>query len=84
MLVCLNLNIMSFGELLKKYVYSFRFRLGASLNCIIDNIYSSNVPLHSDIMGLVASYFNCVSYHSLVDTLFLHLFIFTCVKHNYL
>ena len=47
--MCVNLNIMSFGELLRKYVYSFRFRLGASLNCIIDNIYSSNVPLHSDI-----------------------------------
>ena len=45
--MCVNLNIMSFGELLRKYVYSFRFRLGASLNCIIDNIYSSNVPLHS-------------------------------------
>ena len=44
--MCVNLNIMSFGELLGKYVYSFRFRLGASLNCII---YSSNVPLHSDI-----------------------------------
>ena len=47
--MCLYLNIMSFGELLRKYVYSFRFRLGALLNCIIDNMYSSNVPLHSDI-----------------------------------
>ena len=47
--MCVNLNIMSFGELLGKYVYSFRSRLGDSLNCIIDNIYSSNVPLHSDI-----------------------------------
>ena len=44
--MCVNLNIMSFRELLKKYVYSFRLRLGASLNCNIDNIYSSNVPLH--------------------------------------
>ena len=47
--MCVNLNIMSFGELLRKYVYSFRLRLGASLYCIIVNIYSSNVPLHSDI-----------------------------------
>ena len=39
----------SFGELLMKYVYSFRSRLGAWLNCIIDNIYGSNIPLHSDI-----------------------------------
>ena len=39
---------MSFGELLRKYVYSFRARLGASLNCVIDNIYSFNVPLQSD------------------------------------
>ena len=31
-------------------VYSFRSRLGASLSCIIDNIYSSNVPLHPDII----------------------------------
>ena len=47
--MCINLNIMSFGELLRKYVHSFRFRLGVSLNCIINNIYSSIVPLHSDI-----------------------------------
>ena len=46
--MCVNLNIMSFGELLRKYVYNFSFKLGASLNCIIDNIYSSNIHLHSD------------------------------------
>ena len=44
--MCVNLNLMSFRELLRKYVYSFRFRLGVSLSCIIDNIYISNVPLH--------------------------------------
>ena len=44
-----SLNIMSFGELLRKYVYSFRFRLGVSLSCNIDNIYNSSVPLYSDI-----------------------------------
>ena len=47
--MCVNLNIMSFGEFLRKYVYSFRSRLGTSLNCITDNVYSSNIPLHSDI-----------------------------------
>ena len=47
--MCANHNIMSIGELLRKYVYSFRLRLGASLNCITGIIYSSNVPLHSDI-----------------------------------
>ena len=46
--MCLRLNIMSFGELIRKYVYSFRSRLGASLNCIIDKIYNSNVSLHSN------------------------------------
>ena len=50
-----NLNIMSFGELPRKYVYSFRLRMGVSLNCIIDNIYSSNVPLHSDIWAWLHS-----------------------------
>ena len=44
-----SLIIISLGELLRKYVDSFRSRLGASLNCIIDNIYNSNVPLHSNI-----------------------------------
>ena len=47
--MCVNINIIAFGELLRKYGYSFRSRLGASLNCIIDNIYSSNVPLQSNI-----------------------------------
>ena len=47
--MCVNLNLMSFRELLRKYVYSFRFRLGVSLSCIIDNIYISNVPLHTII-----------------------------------
>ena len=43
--MCVCLNLTSYGELLRKYVYSFRSRL----SCIIDNIYSSNVPLHSVI-----------------------------------
>ena len=47
--MCVNLNIMSFDELLRKFVYRFRYRLGTSLNCIIDNMFSSNVLLYSDI-----------------------------------
>ena len=46
MCVCLN---MSFGELLRKYLYSFRLRLSGSLNSIINNIYMSIVPLYSNI-----------------------------------
>ena len=36
-----NLNIPSFGELLRKYVYSFRNRLESSENSIIRGIYLS-------------------------------------------
>ena len=44
-----NLNIPSFGELLKKYVYSFRNRLETSKNIIIHGIYLSQFLLHSGI-----------------------------------
>ena len=56
--MCVYLKIMSFGELLRKYVYSFRLRLGTSLNCIIDKIYSSNIPQHSDIWSWLHSMLN--------------------------
>ena len=49
MCVQVCLNIMSFGELLRKYLYSFRLRLSSSLNSVIDNIYMSIVPLYSNI-----------------------------------
>ena len=49
--MCVRLNVSIFGELLRKYVYSFRSRLCVSQNCIIDNIYISNVPLYSDILA---------------------------------
>ena len=42
-----NLNIASFGELLGKYVYSFRNRLEASDNVIIHSIYLSRFLLQS-------------------------------------
>ena len=47
MFVCLN--IPSFDELLRKYVYSFRNRLVSSQNCILISICSSTVPLYSII-----------------------------------
>ena len=47
--MCVRLNIMSFGELLRKYLYSFRLRLSSSLYSIIDNIYMSIAPLYSHI-----------------------------------
>ena len=47
MFVCLN--IPSFDELFRKYVYSFRNRLVSSQNCILISICSSIVPLYSII-----------------------------------
>ena len=47
MFVCLN--IPSFNELLRKYVYSYRSRLLASHNCILLSVCSSVVPLYSPI-----------------------------------
>ena len=47
MFVCLN--IPSFNELLRKYVYSFRSRLLASHNCILLSMCPSVVPLYSPI-----------------------------------
>ena len=49
--MCVCLNIMSFGELLRKYIYMYRFRLrlSSSLNSVIDNIYMSIVALYSNI-----------------------------------
>ena len=60
--MCVCLNIMSFGELLRKYIYNFRLRLSSSLNSVIDNIYvyCSSMFKH---MGLVAYHFNCVIHH---------------------
>ena len=42
-----NLNIPSFGELLRKYVYNFRNRLGD--NVIIRGIYLSHITFQSGI-----------------------------------
>ena len=57
-----NLNISSFGKLLRKYVYSFRNRLEISDNITMHGIYLSQFLLQSDIiMGLVAWYFVAVN-----------------------
>ena len=68
MFVCLN--IPSFNELLRKYVYSYRSRLLASHNCILLSMCSSVVPLYSPIMGLVGMHS-----HSIVRCNILYLFI---------
>ena len=44
-----NLNILSSGELLRKYVYNFRNRLETSDNVIIRGIYLSHITFHSGI-----------------------------------
>ena len=47
-----NLNIPSFGKLLKKYVYNFRNRLETSDDIIFCGIYLSHFPLQSGICDL--------------------------------
>ena len=47
-----NLNIPSFGELLRKYVYNFRNRLETSDNDIICDIYLSHFLIQSGISAL--------------------------------
>ena len=44
-----NLDIPSFRELLRKYVYNFRNRLETSDNVIIREMYLSHFPLQSGI-----------------------------------
>lgn len=44
-----SLNIPSFGELLRKYIFSFINRIMTSNNSYILNIYTSTVTLHSNV-----------------------------------
>ena len=44
-----SLNILSFGELLRKYVFSFMNRLSTSCNSYIADIFDSSVPIYSNI-----------------------------------
>ena len=45
------LNIPSFGELLRKFAFSFMSRMSSSINVFMVNIYNSSVPLFSKIWG---------------------------------
>ena len=44
-----QLNIKSFGELMRNNIYSFMNRLQCSSNLILSSICKSTVPLHSNI-----------------------------------
>ena len=44
-----NLNILSFGELLRKFVYSFQSRLIISDNILLSGIFNFTTPLYSPI-----------------------------------
>ena len=44
-----NLNILSFGELLRKFVYSFKSRIQDSCNSLVNSIVKSSVSLFSKI-----------------------------------
>ena len=47
--IFVNLNILSFGELLRKFVYSFQSRLIISDNILLNGIFNSTTPLYSPI-----------------------------------
>ena len=44
-----NLNIPSFGELLRKFVFSFKSRIMSSDNILVNGIVRSATPLFSDM-----------------------------------
>ena len=48
-----NLNILSFGELLRKFVYSFQSRLIISDNILPSGIFNSTTPLYSPIWARI-------------------------------
>ena len=45
------LNILSFGELLRKFSFSLMTRIASSMDAFMVNIYSSSVPMFSKIWG---------------------------------
>ena len=58
-----NLNILSFGELLRKFVYSFQSRVIMSDTILLSGNFNSTAPLYSPISGLVAYHsYNLVLY----------------------
>ena len=44
-----NFVILSFGELLRKFVFSFKTRISVSHNSCLQSIYNSEIPLFSKI-----------------------------------
>ena len=46
-----NLRILLFGELLRKFVLSFKTRISVSHNSCLQSIYNSEVPLFSKILA---------------------------------
>ena len=42
-----NLGMLSFGELLRKFVFSLKTRISVSHNSCLQSIYSSEIPLFS-------------------------------------
>ena len=74
-----NLNISSFGELLRKYVYNFRHRLETSDHVIIRRIYLFHFPLQPgiwdwwrDILSPIARAWLCV-YDCILSIFFLNI-----------
>ena len=77
--MCLCLNSMSFGELFRKYIYSFRLRLSCSLNSGIDNIYMSIVHLYSNIWAWWHTIITLI--HHRLPYKLLYLFL-SCFRHH--
>ena len=50
-----NLNIISFGELLRKFVNSFQSRFIISENILLSGIFNSTTPLYSPIWAWLQS-----------------------------
>ena len=47
-----NLGILSFGELLRKFVFSLKTQISVSHNSCLQNIYNSEIPLFSKIWAV--------------------------------
>ena len=71
-----NLNIPSFGELLRKYVYNFRNRLETSDNDIIRGIYLSHNLLHFSLADGIGGVTSCHHSQSIVLCILLYFIYF--------
>ena len=64
-----NLNIPSFDELIRKFVYSFKGKIQDSYNSLVNGIGKSSVPLFSVRYGpggVIISTHNCYNNYSFV------------------